>query len=50
MDGTGLRKAELLSLRIQDVDFGSNNIFVRGGKVVKSPVDCLNLTITGPKQ
>ncbi|HCO58939.1 MAG TPA: recombinase XerD [Porticoccaceae bacterium] len=32
MYGTGLRKAELLSLRIKDVDFDSNNIFVRGGK------------------
>lgn len=30
--GTGLRKAELLSLRIKDIDFGSNNVFVRGGK------------------
>lgn len=32
MYGTGLRKAELLSLRVKDIDFGSNNIFVRGGK------------------
>ncbi|MBL4568067.1 MAG: tyrosine-type recombinase/integrase, partial [Porticoccus sp.] len=32
MYGTGLRKAELLSLRIKDIDFGSNNIFVRSGK------------------
>ena len=32
MYGSGLRKAELLSLRIKDIDFGSNNIFVRGGK------------------
>ncbi len=30
--GTGLRLAELLSLRIKDVDFGSNNIIVRNGK------------------
>ncbi|MGL6162375.1 integron integrase [Microbulbifer sp.] len=30
--GSGLRSAELLSLRVKDVDFGSNNIFVRGGK------------------
>lgn len=30
--GTGLRKAELLSLRIKNIDFGSNNVFVRGGK------------------
>jgi integron integrase len=32
MYGTGLRSAELLSLRIKDIDFGSNNIVVRGGK------------------
>lgn len=32
MYGTGVRSAELLSLRVKDIDFGSNNIFVRGGK------------------
>lgn len=32
MYGSGLRSAELLSLRIKDIDFGSNNIFVRSGK------------------
>ncbi|SHG24035.1 integron integrase [Microbulbifer donghaiensis] len=32
MYGTGLRSAELLSLRVKDVDFGSNNIYVRSGK------------------
>jgi integrase len=32
MYGTGLRSAELLSLRVKDIDFGSRNIFVRGGK------------------
>ena len=32
MYGTGLRSAELLSLRVKDIDFGSNNIFVREGK------------------
>ena len=32
MYGTGLRKAELLSLRVKDIDFSSNNIFVRAGK------------------
>ncbi|WP_444903085.1 integron integrase [Microbulbifer sp. CnH-101-E] len=32
MYGTGLRCAELLSLRVKDIDFGSNNVFVRGGK------------------
>lgn len=30
--GCGLRSAEVLSLRIKDVDFGSNNIYVRSGK------------------
>ncbi len=32
MYGTGVRSAELLSLRIKDIDFSSNNIFVRAGK------------------
>ncbi len=32
MYGTGLRSAELLSLRIKDIDFGSNNVIVRSGK------------------
>ncbi|UTW05350.1 integron integrase [Amphritea atlantica] len=32
MYGTGLRSAELLSLRVKDIDFESNNIFVRAGK------------------
>ncbi len=32
MYGTGLRSAELLSLRVKDIDFESNNIFVRSGK------------------
>lgn len=32
MYGSGLRSAELLSLRIKDIDFGSNNVFVRNGK------------------
>ncbi|TQV72568.1 integron integrase [Exilibacterium tricleocarpae] len=30
--GSGLRSAELLSLRIKDIDFGSSNIIVRSGK------------------
>ena len=30
--GSGLRSAELLSLRVKDIDFDSSNIFVRGGK------------------
>lgn len=32
MYGCGLRQAECLSLRVKDIDFGSSNIFVRGGK------------------
>ena len=32
MYGTGVRKAELMSLRIKDIDFDSSNIFVRNGK------------------
>ncbi len=32
MYGAGLRSAELLSLRIKDIDFSSNNILVRSGK------------------
>ena len=32
MYGTGMRSAELLSLRVKDIDFGSSNIFVRAGK------------------
>lgn len=30
--GSGMRSAELLSLRVKDIDFGSNNIIVRSGK------------------
>ena len=30
--GSGMRLMECLRLRIQDVDFGQNLIFVRGGK------------------
>ena len=32
MYGSGLRIAELLSLRVKDIDFDSNNIVVRSGK------------------
>ncbi|WP_193166216.1 integron integrase [Microbulbifer hainanensis] len=32
MYGSGLRSAELLSLRVKDIDYGSNNIYVRAGK------------------
>jgi integron integrase len=43
--GTGLRSAELLSLRIKDVDFSSNNIFVRGGKGNKDRATMLPTTL-----
>ncbi len=39
--GCGLRKAELLSLRIKDIDFGSKNIFVFRGKGRKDRVTML---------
>lgn len=32
MYGSGLRQAELLSLRVKDIDFASHNIIVRSGK------------------
>lgn len=32
MYGSGVRSAELLSLRVKDLDFDSGNLFVRGGK------------------
>ncbi|MFA0811034.1 phage integrase N-terminal SAM-like domain-containing protein [Microbulbifer epialgicus] len=32
MYDTGLRSADLLSLRVNDIDFGSINVFVRGSK------------------
>ena len=38
--GTGLRSAELLSLRIKDIDFGSRNIFVRAARVIKIARRC----------
>ncbi|MEZ0150507.1 MAG: integron integrase [Candidatus Reddybacter sp.] len=46
MYGTGLRSAELLSLRVKDVDFGSNNIFVRGGKGNKDRTTMLPQRLT----
>jgi integrase len=45
MYGSGLRKAELLSLRIKDIDFGSNNIFVRGGKGNKDRTTMLPISL-----
>jgi integrase len=39
MCGVGLRLMERLRLRVQDVDFGANQVTVRDGKGVKSPLD-----------
>lgn len=39
--GTGMRLLECLRLRVQDVDFGQNLIFVRGGKGSKDRVTVL---------
>jgi integron integrase len=39
--GTGLRLLELLRLRVQDIDFGRNQIVVRGGKGDKDRVTVL---------
>ncbi|WP_323846979.1 integron integrase [Microbulbifer magnicolonia] len=45
MYGSGLRCAELLSLRVKDIDFGSNNVFVRGGKGNKDRTTILPLAL-----
>ncbi|GAB2994708.1 integron integrase [Psychrosphaera aestuarii] len=39
--GCGLRKAELLSLRVKDIDFGGNSVFVFRGKGAKDRVTLL---------
>jgi len=39
--GTGLRLAELLALRIKDIDLASHLVTVRGGKGDKDRVTCL---------
>ncbi|NQY64862.1 MAG: integron integrase [Alteromonadaceae bacterium] len=46
--GCGLRKAELLTLRIKDIDFGSNNIFVFRGKGGKDRVTMLPESLFEP--
>lgn len=43
--GSGLRIAELLALRVKDVDFDSCLISVRGGKGDKDRVTCLPRTV-----
>lgn len=43
--GSGLRIAELLALRVKDVDFDSRLITVRGGKGDKGRITCLPQTV-----
>ena len=46
MYGSGLRLMECIRLRIQDVDFGQQKIFIRGGKGGKDRVTILPSNIT----
>ncbi|HCG64655.1 MAG TPA: integron integrase, partial [Sphaerochaeta sp.] len=43
--GSGLRLMELASLRVKDIDFDSNTIFVRSGKGDKDRATVLPLTV-----
>lgn len=38
-----MRSTEALPLRVKNIDFGGNNIAVRGGKGVTSPADNLDI-------
>lgn len=44
--GTGMRLLEVLQLRVKDIDFGLNEIAVRGGKGEKDRVTVLPATLT----
>jgi integrase len=46
--GAGLRLMECLRLRVQDIDFSSNQIMVRGGKGDKDRVTMLPATVQEP--
>lgn len=48
MYGCGLRLSECLRLRVQDIDFGANEILVRNGKGAKDRVTMLPGTLKGP--
>jgi len=48
--GSGLRKAELLSLRIKDVDFEGNSIYVFRGKGAKDRITLLPQVLIMPLQ
>jgi integron integrase len=46
--GAGLRLMECLRLRVQDIDFGSNQLIVRAGKGDKDRVTMLPVTVLEP--
>lgn len=48
MYGAGLRLSEALRLRVQDIDFGANEIMVRNGKGAKDRVTMLPSTLRAP--
>lgn len=48
MYGAGLRLSECLRLRVQDIDFGANEILVRDGKGSKDRVTMLPESLKGP--
>lgn len=48
--GTGLRLAEVLALRIKDIDFSGHLVTVRGGKGDKDRVTCLPHALDVPFQ
>jgi len=48
MYGTGLRLAECLTLRVQDIDFDRNEILVRNGKGAKDRVTMLPDSLKAP--
>ena len=50
MYGAGLRLMECLRLRVQDVDFGANQVTIRDGKGGKDRVTVLPQVVKGPLQ
>ncbi len=48
MYGTGMRLAECLNLRVQDIDFNRSSITVRSGKGAKDRVTMLPATLKAP--
>ncbi|MGB8953568.1 MAG: integron integrase [Candidatus Aminicenantales bacterium] len=50
MYGAGLRLSECLRLRVQDIDFGRNEILVRDGKGAKDRITMLPISLKVPLQ